>query len=84
MINAALNGRLAEGTFTTDPYFGVQVPDGCPDVPDEILKPRNTWADKDAYDAQARHLTQLFEENFKQFEGTVNDGVKAAAIRAAA
>ena len=84
MVNAALDGRLAEESFTADENFGVLVPDACPDVPDEVLNPRNTWKDKDAYDTQAKDLRRLFEENFQQFESAVDNKVKAAAIKAAA
>jgi len=84
MVNAALDGRLESGGFRADPNFGVLVPEACPDVPGEVLNPRNTWADTGAYDAQARDLTQRFEKNFTEFEGHVTDSVKAAAIRAAA
>ena len=84
LVNAALNGELADASFTEDANFGVLVPDACPGVPDEVLNPRNTWSDKDAYDAQAAHLTRLFEDNFKQFESDVTDSVKAVAIKAAA
>ncbi len=84
MVNAALDGRLAEASFTADENFGVLVPNACPDVPDDVLNPRNTWKDKDAYDAQAKDLRRLFEENFQQFESAVDDKVKAAAIKAAA
>jgi len=84
LVNAALDGKLANASFTEDPNFGILVPDACPGVPPEVLNPRNTWKDKDAYDAQAHHLRQLFEDNFKQFESDVTDSVKAAAIKAAA
>ena len=84
LVNAALDGRLAEAKFTADPNFGVLVPDACPGVPAEVLNPRNTWTDKAAYDAQARDLTRRFEDNFGQFESHVDDKVKAAAIKAAA
>ncbi len=84
MVNAALDGRLAGASFTADPNFGVLVPDTCPDVPGDVLDPRNTWKDKDAYDVQAKALTKLFEDNFQQFESDVDDKVKAAAIKAAA
>ncbi|MBR83012.1 MAG: phosphoenolpyruvate carboxykinase (ATP) [Magnetovibrio sp.] len=84
MVNAALNGSLGEVEIFQDPNFGVLVPQTCPDVPTEVLNPRNTWSDGSAYDSQARNLTQRFEGNFKQFEDHVDDGVRAAAIRAAA
>ena len=49
----------------THPVFGLAMPRECPDVPSEILDPRNTWADQDAYDAQARTLRDMFQANFK-------------------
>jgi phosphoenolpyruvate carboxykinase (ATP) len=84
MLNAALDGRLAGVEERVDPNFGVFVPTACPDVPAEVLDPRATWADGEAYDAQARHLTRLFADNFKQFETAVDPQVMAAAIKAAA
>ena len=84
MVNAALDGHLANAALTPDPHFGVLVPQSCPNVPSDVLNPRNTWADPAADDAQARDLVALFEKNFKQFEDQVTDGVNAAAIRAAA
>jgi len=84
MLNAALDGTLEKGSFVQDPNFGVLVPESCPGVPDEVLNPKNTWADGAAYDAQAHNLRRLFEENFTQFETEVTDDVKACAIRAAA
>ncbi|MEZ5426532.1 MAG: phosphoenolpyruvate carboxykinase [Pyrinomonadaceae bacterium] len=82
MIRAILNGELAKAEFVADPIFGVLVPTSCPDVPAEVLNPRNTWEDKDAYDAKAKHLAKLFNENFKTFEDGVSDDVKAAAPKA--
>ena len=84
MLHAALDGRLESAGFTPDPNFGVLVPNACPNVPTEVLNPKNTWSDARKYDAQARDLTQRFEGNFQQFESHVTDSVKAAAIRAAA
>ena len=84
MLHAALDGKLHAAGFTADPNFGVLVPNACPNVPTEVLNPKNTWANAGAYDAQARDLTQRFEGNFEQFESHVGDSVKAAAIRAAA
>lgn len=83
MIRAALNGELAKADFEPDPIFGVLVPKSCPDVPSKVLSARNTWEDKDAYDAKAKHLANLFNENFRKFEGGVSDAVKAAAPKAA-
>ena len=62
LLKAALSGSLANVPMTTDPIFGMQVPTNCPDVPSEILNPRNTWKDKDAYDAKAKQLATLFKE----------------------
>jgi phosphoenolpyruvate carboxykinase (ATP) len=65
----------------TDPIFGVEVPTRCPDVPTEVLWPRDTWADNDAYDRQARKLAEMFVENFRQFEDDVSKPVRAAGPR---
>ena len=55
-----------------------------PGIPSGVLNPRETWADKAAYDRTAQNLVVLFEQNFATFAGVVGDDVKAAAIRAAA
>jgi phosphoenolpyruvate carboxykinase (ATP) len=78
MVRAALNGTLAGVETEADPVFGVQVPTACPDVPAEVLKPRNTWASKQAYDEKAQHLARLFRQNFEQFADGVTDEVKAS------
>ena len=69
MIDAAFSGALDQAGYVTDPVFGLQVPNSCPGVPDEVLLPRNTWADKAAYDAKANELQGMFETNFKKFTG---------------
>jgi phosphoenolpyruvate carboxykinase (ATP) len=79
MVNAALNGKLNDVDYVTDPFFGVEVPTSCPDVPAEILSPRGTWSDSKAYDEQARKLARMFVVNFKQFEDEVSDDVRMAA-----
>ncbi len=84
MVRAALDGKLASVGVATDPNFGLQIPENCPDVPADVLKPRNTWSDKDAYDATAQNLAKQFEVNFKQFESAVGDEVNKAGIHAAA
>jgi phosphoenolpyruvate carboxykinase (ATP) len=68
LVNAALNGTLHNVEFVTEPAFGLSIPASCPDVPAEILNPRNVWADKAAYDKQAADLARRFEANFKQFD----------------
>ena len=79
LLNAALDGSLNQVEFRTDPNFGFQVPVSVPGVDAAILNPRDTWADKAAYDATAAKLVDLFNENFKQFADHVDEGVRAAA-----
>jgi phosphoenolpyruvate carboxykinase (ATP) len=81
MVNAAIEGRLAGTTFEREPFFGLAIPAAVPDVPSDVLNPRNAWPDANAYDEQARKLAKLFAENFKRFEGHASPGVLAAAIR---
>jgi phosphoenolpyruvate carboxykinase (ATP) len=82
MIRAILSGQLAEVETTPDPIFGVKVPNSCPDVPADVLQPRNTWADKGAYDKQARDLARRFNENFEKYEAGVTEAVRAVAPKA--
>ncbi len=82
MVAAALNGSLADVPTEPDPVFGVHVPVACPGVPPEVLKPRNTWDDKDAYDAKARDLARRFNDNFRQFADAVDPKVAAAGPKA--
>ena len=68
MIRAALSGALDAVAYEKDPVFNLDIPTSCPDVPADVLKPRTTWADGAAYDAQAAKLATMFVENFKTFE----------------
>lgn len=79
MIRAILNGSLAQIETKPDPVFGVGVPVSCPEVPAEILIPRNTWTDKTAYDEKARDLARRFNENFKKYADGVSEAVRAVA-----
>ena len=79
LLNAALDGSLNASEFRTDKTFGFEVPLEAKEVITKILTPRDTWADGDAYDAQAAKLANMFVENFAKFEAYVSDGVKAAA-----
>ncbi|MGB8648808.1 MAG: phosphoenolpyruvate carboxykinase [Anaerolineae bacterium] len=78
MVHAALDGALNNVPTEPDPIFGVHVPLECPGVPPEVLKPRNTWTDPAAYDAQANKLAQMFVKNFEQFKDIVPPEVLAA------
>ncbi len=82
LLKAALDGTLSKVAYEVDPVFGVEVPLSCPGVPAEVLKPRNTWSDKAAFDKQARHLARLFEENFREFEDDVSAEVRAGGPKA--
>ena len=84
MVRAALDGKLASVPLAPDPNFGLLIPANVPDVPKNVLSPRNTWKDKQGYDDTAKKLAQQFEANFKQYEGHVDAKVKAAAIHSAA
>ncbi|WP_096436288.1 phosphoenolpyruvate carboxykinase (ATP) [Alteribacter populi] len=73
MVQAALQGELTSAETAVDPFFGLHVPLQCPGVPDEVLLPRQTWEDKEAYDTKAIELANKFEENFKKFEDVSKD-----------
>jgi phosphoenolpyruvate carboxykinase (ATP) len=83
LLNAALDGSLNNAEFRTDTNFGFQVPVSVPGVDSAILEPRQTWADKAAYDAAARKLVSQFIANFDQFLDHVDDGVRGAAPKVA-
>lgn len=78
MVRAALSGALDDVEYVGEPYFGLSIPRTCPGVPSDVLQPRNTWADKTAYDAKARELARRFRENIRKM-----DGVPAAVLAAA-
>ncbi len=79
LLDAALSGELRNQPMRVDPVFGFQVPTSLAGVDPGILSPRDTWADKSAYDAQARALVDMFNKNFAKFEVHVDADVKAAA-----
>lgn len=79
LLSAALDGSLNNATFRTDENFGFMVPEAVEGVDTSILNPRDTWADKAAYDAQAQKLVGMFISNFEQFAAHVDQGVRDAA-----
>ena len=79
MITAALNGDLENVEYNTHEVFGLEMPTTCPNVPENVLNPKNTWEDKSAYDAKAYHLAEQFVNNFEQFAENANEEIMAAA-----
>jgi phosphoenolpyruvate carboxykinase (ATP) len=79
MITAALNGELDKASFTPTKVFGVSIPASCPGVPSEILNPRNTWQDAEAYDRKANELAAAFVKNFDKYADFANEEILAGA-----
>jgi phosphoenolpyruvate carboxykinase (ATP) len=79
MIRAILTGALAGVETRPDPIFGLGIPVSCPEVPTEVLTPRNTWKDPAAYDQKAHDLARRFNENFKKYADGVSEAVRAVA-----
>jgi phosphoenolpyruvate carboxykinase (ATP) len=79
LLDAALSGTLKNQPMRKDPMFGFEVPVALEGVDPKILNPRETWADKAAYDATARALVDMFNKNFAKFESHVDADVRAAA-----
>lgn len=67
MLNAALDGKLDNVEYTTDPIFGFQVPKTCPDIPDSVMDPTSSWTNKETYMERYRGLASRFVDNFKKF-----------------
>ncbi len=82
VVRGALSGALRDVSYATDPVFGLQIPSRCPEVPEQVLQPRETWQDKAAYDATARKLAGLFTENFKEYADRASPEVRAAGPEA--
>lgn len=79
MITAALTGKLDAVEYTNHDVFGLAMPNECEGVPSEILNPKNTWEDKNAYDEKANKLAAAFVNNFKKYEDGANNEIMAAA-----
>lgn len=79
MITAAMKGELDHVSFEPHAVFGVLKPQSCPGVPSEILNPRSTWSDKEAYDKKANELAQLFVKNFEKYADQANEEIRSAA-----
>jgi phosphoenolpyruvate carboxykinase (ATP) len=79
IIDAIHSGALAKAKTARDPIFGFEIVTECPGVPAEILHPRESWADKSAYDTTAKKLAALFNKNFETYAEGASAEVKAAA-----
>ena len=78
LLDAALHGKLDKVKFEKDPIFGFEIPTKCPDVPDEVLNPASSWADKKEYDKRYKDLAMRFVQNFAKFEDGTSQDVKDA------
>ncbi|HPH81632.1 MAG TPA: phosphoenolpyruvate carboxykinase (ATP) [Flavobacteriales bacterium] len=83
MISAALRGELNNVEFQKTPYFGLNTPVSCPEVPTELLFPRNAWPDKDMFDQKAAELAEKFVKNFAQYADFANEEIMAASPKIA-
>ena len=81
MISAALKGMLDDIRYKNHPIFGLHMPESCPDVPTELLDPKNTWENKNAYDAKANQLATAFRVNFEPFNSDANEKILEGAPR---
>ena len=84
IVDAILNGDLDDAHYEQDEVFGLAMPDLVPNVPESVLNPRNSWADKDAYDETARRLAGMFVDNFEKFADQASDAILAAAPKVTA
>ena len=82
MVTAALNGELEKAEYKHDDVFNVDVPQSCPGAPAEIMNPRDTWADKAAYDEAAAKLAKMFKDNFDKKYPDMPEEIKNAGPKA--
>lgn len=82
IINAVLNGELSDVDYVEEPFFGLMIPKNVPGVPAEILNPRSTWADQNAYDEKAKALAGMFKNNFEQFQSRASSDILAGGPKA--
>ena len=72
MISSILNGNIDSAEYESDPIFGLSIPKSIKNIPDEILNPKTSWTDKDAYDREALKLSELFKSNFEQYGESIS------------
>jgi phosphoenolpyruvate carboxykinase (ATP) len=81
ILDAIHDGSLAKAEYAEDPVFGLRIPKSCPNVPAEVLTPKNTWQDKAAYDQKAKLLAGLFSKNFQKYADRASEKIRAAGPR---
>jgi phosphoenolpyruvate carboxykinase (ATP) len=81
LLRTALDEGLRSVEYRVDPVFGFEVPVSVPGVDTQLLDPRSTWSDADAYDRRARELARMFRDNFEKFEDTAGPAVTEAGPR---
>lgn len=67
-IDAILDGSAAMSEYVKDDVLGFDIPVSLPGVETHLLNPRNSWEDKEKYDATAKKLAKMFAKNFKKFD----------------
>jgi phosphoenolpyruvate carboxykinase (ATP) len=78
MLSAALSGDLSDVSYTMDPIFGFEVPNHCPEVPDEVLNPSLAWPDPKEYQTRYHDLAARFIDNFRKFEDHTDPEIRAS------
>ena len=79
IVDAVLGHQLDDASYSTDPRFGVEIPDAVPGVPSDLLHPESTWADKKAFAETANKLATMFNDNFTTYADGASDAIRAAA-----
>ena len=82
IVSAVLDGKLDKVETFDDPFFGLHIPSHVPNVPDEVLNPRNTWQDPATYDSKAQELAHRFEQNFEKYADKAGADLRAAGPKA--
>ena len=76
LLDSVLSGKLNDVPFRIDPVFGFEVPEKCEGVPENILNPANTWANREEYDQKYESLARRFIENFKLMKDGCPAGIE--------
>lgn len=79
MISAVLAGKMKDAEYQKHPIFNLNMPTAVPNVPSEVLNPKDTWEDKEAYDRKAKELANSFKKNFDKFRSYANDEILSGA-----